>query len=115
MRTSYIGTEHLLRALLHEEGTAAGLLLAANGLRLDDARKILPKYEAPRVGEEMILFLARSEMEPGKFRLFGNAFGAFRISAGKVASFTAVAAQRRGDSPQTFQEFERDLRRLVAR
>jgi ATP-dependent Clp protease ATP-binding subunit ClpC len=39
MRTSYIGAEHLLLALLREEGTAAGLLLAANGLRLDDARK----------------------------------------------------------------------------
>jgi len=39
MRTSHIGAEHLLLALLREEGTAAGLLLAANGLRLDDARK----------------------------------------------------------------------------
>src|SRR4029077_1043489 len=39
MRTSHIGTEHLLLALLRVEGTAAGLLLAANGLRLDDARK----------------------------------------------------------------------------
>src|SRR5580765_2891056 len=39
MRTSYIGAEHLLLALLREEGTAAGVLLAANGLRLDDARK----------------------------------------------------------------------------
>ena len=86
-----------------------------NGLRLATTLDDFPEYEAPKVGEEMILFLTRSEVEPGKFRMIGNASGAFRIAEGKVAALTAEVAQRRGDSPQTFQEFERDLRRLLAR
>ena len=51
MRTSYIGAEHLLLALLREEGTAAGLLLAANGLRLDDARKEIEGLSGVQPGD----------------------------------------------------------------
>jgi ATP-dependent Clp protease ATP-binding subunit ClpC len=36
---SYIGTEHLLLALLHDPTTAAGEILAAHGLRHDEVRK----------------------------------------------------------------------------
>ena len=36
---NYIGTEHLLLGLLHEEGTIAAQLLNAHGLRLDDVRE----------------------------------------------------------------------------
>src|SRR5262245_47802541 len=92
-----------------------GGTMSFDGLRLNTTLSDFPEDEAPKVGEEMILFLTRSEMEPGKFRMIGNASGAFRIAEGKVAAFTAAVARSRGDSPQTFQEFERDLRRLLAR
>lgn len=51
MRTRYIGAEHLLLALLREDGTAAGLLLAANGLRLDDARKEIESLSGVQPGD----------------------------------------------------------------
>ena len=86
-----------------------------NGLKLATDLEGFPEDEAPKVGEEMILFLTRSEVEPGKFRMIGNAAGAFRIVDGKVAALTASAARSRGDSPRALQEFERDLRRLLAR
>ena len=86
-----------------------------NGLKLATDLDGFPEDEAPKVGEEMILFLTRSEMEPAKFRMIGNAAGAFRIVDGKVAALTASAARSRGDSPRALQEFERDLRRLLAR
>jgi hypothetical protein len=109
-------------AVQSRPGLATGLIvqrpggtMSLNGLKLNTTLEDFPEYEAPKVGEEMILFLTRSEMEPGKFLLIGNASGAFRIAEGKVAALTAGAARRRGASPQTFQEFERDLRRLLAR
>ena len=109
-------------AVQSRPGFATGLIVQRpggtmnfNGLRLATTLDDFPEDEAPKVGEEMILFLTRSEMEPGKFRMIGNASGAFRIAEGKVAALTAEVAQRRGDSPQTFQEFEQDLRRLLAR
>ena len=83
--------------------------------RLATTLEDFPEDEAPKIGEEMTLFLTRSEAEPGKFRMIGNASGAFRIAEGKVAALTAAGARERGDSPQTVQECERDLRRLVAR
>jgi len=86
-----------------------------NGLKLATDLEGFPEDEAPKVGEELILFLTRSEVEPGKFRMIGNAAGAFRIVDGKVAALTASAARSRGDSPRALQEFERDLRRLLAR
>ena len=51
MGTSYIGTEHLLLALLREEGTAAGVLLAAYGLRLEDARKEIESLTGVQPGD----------------------------------------------------------------
>jgi len=109
-------------AVQSRPGLATGLIvqrpggtMTFNGLRLATTLDDFPEYEAPKVGEEMILFLTRSEVEPGKFRMIGNASGAFRIAEGKVAALTAEVAQRRGDSPQTVQDFERDLKRLVAR
>ena len=109
-------------AVQSRPGFVAGLIvhrpggtMSFNGLRLATTLDDFPENEAPKVGEEMILFLTRSEVEPGKFRMIGNASGAFRIAEGKVAALTAEVAQRRGDSPQTVQECERDLRRLLAR
>jgi|SRR6476620_8452132 len=92
-----------------------GGTMSLDGLRLHTSVDDFPEYEAPSVGEDMILFLARSETEPDRFRLTGLASGAFRIVEGKVTALTAGVARRRGDSPQTVQEFERDLRRAVAR
>jgi hypothetical protein len=54
-----------------------------SGLQLSTTVDEFPETEAPMVGEEMILFLAPSETDSGKFRLSGNAFGAFRIIEGK--------------------------------
>jgi hypothetical protein len=109
-------------AVQSRPGFVAGLIVQrpggkmnVNGLRLATTLDDFPEWEAPKVGEELILFLMRSEVEPSKFVMIGNASGAFRIAEGKVAALTAEVAQRRGDSPQTVQEFERDLRRLVAR
>ena len=109
-------------AVQSRPGFVAGLIVQRpggkmnlNGFRLATTLDDFPEWEAPKVGEELILFLTRSEVEPGKFRMIGNASGAFRIAEGKVSALTAEVAQRRGDSPQTVQAFERDLRRLLAR
>ena len=107
-------------AVQSRPGFATGLIvqrpggaMTFNGLQL--ATTLDGSPEDPKVGEEMILFLTRSEMEPGKFRMIGNASGAFRIAEGKVAALTGAVARSRGDSPRALQEFERDLRRLLAR
>ena len=80
-------------AVQSRPGFATGLIVQRpggamnfNGLQLATMLDGFPDYEAPKIGEEMILFLTRSEMEPGKFRMIGNAFGAFRIAEGKVAA-----------------------------
>ena len=67
-----------------------------NGLKLGTNVNEFPDDEAPRNGEEMILFLARSETEPDRFRLSRLAFGAFRIVEGKVTALTAEAAADAG-------------------
>lgn len=50
LQHSYIGTEHLLLGLLRNEQSAAGSMLAARGLHLDDARwwsSCSPKAHVP--------------------------------------------------------------------
>jgi ATP-dependent Clp protease ATP-binding subunit ClpC len=48
---SYIGTEHLLLALLHDPRTAAGEVLAAHGLGHDDVRKEIVRLLNERAAE----------------------------------------------------------------
>ena len=43
----YVGTEHLLLGLLHEEGSLAAQILEARGLRLATLREELPKGQSP--------------------------------------------------------------------
>ena len=46
LRHSYIGTEHLLLALLREETSVAGSVLTRHGLRLDEVRNMVVKLLA---------------------------------------------------------------------
>ena len=51
LRHDYIGTEHVLLALLRQETTVAGSILAERGLRLEDVRtKIVDWLGAPATG-----------------------------------------------------------------
>jgi ATP-dependent Clp protease ATP-binding subunit ClpC len=59
-RHTYIDTEHLLLGLLREEGSIAGSILVARGLRLEEARnqvlkliEELPHPPGPRFGVEL--------------------------------------------------------------
>jgi len=53
----YIGTEHLLLALLREENSVAGSILMTHGLRLSDVRlqivKLLAETATPSVSEQI--------------------------------------------------------------
>jgi ketosteroid isomerase-like protein len=61
---SYIGSEHLLLGLLHEERSIAGALLAKSGMRLDDVREQLRTMLEPSPAPARPSFGIVTRIEP---------------------------------------------------
>lgn len=75
-----------------------------NGLQLATRVNIFPETEMFHQGEDVILFLAKDESEPGTFLLEGGPFGAFRVKGGVVAYMTHAVRENHRDEALTALE-----------
>jgi len=75
-----------------------------NGLELATRVNIFPETEIFRQGEDLIVFLAKNESEPGTFLLNGGPFGAFRVKGRIVAYMTHAVREKHPDEPLTALE-----------
>jgi hypothetical protein len=92
-----------------------GGTLVLDGLELSTEVNEWPTEAGFAVDDEVIVFLARREDEPGNYYVVRNEFGAFRVFDGKVAALTATASLRRGDEPQSLEAFENQLASRIAK
>jgi hypothetical protein len=93
--------------------THLGGAVQLNGLELATRVNIFPETEIFRQGEDVILFLAKDESEPGTFLLEGGPFGAFRVKGGMVAYMTHAVRENHPDEPLT--AFEQRMSEALAK
>jgi hypothetical protein len=84
--------------------THLGGAVQLDGLELATRVNILPETEFFRQGEDVILFLAKDESEPGTFLLEGGPFGALRVKGGMVAYMTHAVRENHPDEALTALE-----------
>jgi hypothetical protein len=82
-----------------------GGTLEIDGLHLGTYIDIWPPEEVFKPGEDVILFLAPDEREPGMYQCVYGSSGAFRVQGGQVYGVGA----RRDAKPEPLEQFERRL------
>ena len=93
---NYIGSEHILLGLLKTEGSAAGSVLEAKGITVEDIEKFIKEY----IGEGVATKLSPDDLTPRSKRILDTAF---RFARGMRHSFVdtehlLMALLREGDS-----------------
>lgn len=93
---NYIGSEHILLGLLKTEGSAAGSVLEAKGITVEDIEKFIKEY----IGEGVATRLSPDDLTPRSKRILDTAF---RFARGMRHSFVdtehlLMALLREGDS-----------------